>query len=100
MPLRLRERARVEVSFDFYLVILLFSNIQMDPVRKKALGRAMPKRGKVNRINRTDTLLRRQSQFIITTGLSTVLPEILTVLDSEQDMVRDPHMARKTYEDG
>ena len=71
----------------------------MDPVRKKALGRAMPKRGKVNRINRTDALLRRQSQFI-TTGFSTILPEILTILDSGQNMVRDPHMARKTYEDG
>jgi ribonuclease P/MRP protein subunit POP1 len=32
----------------------------MDPVRRKALGRALPKRGKANRIKRTDALLKRQ----------------------------------------
>jgi hypothetical protein len=32
----------------------------MDPVRRKALGRSLPKRGKTNRIRRTDALLKRQ----------------------------------------
>ncbi|TFK40578.1 NUC188 domain-containing protein [Crucibulum laeve] len=44
VPLRLRERARAE----------------MDPVRKKALGRSMPKRGKGKRISRTESFLKRQ----------------------------------------
>ncbi|OBZ71160.1 Ribonucleases P/MRP protein subunit pop1 [Grifola frondosa] len=44
VPLRLRDKARAE----------------MDPVRRKALGRSMPKRGKAKRVNRTTELLRRQ----------------------------------------
>ncbi|TDL22253.1 POP1-domain-containing protein [Rickenella mellea] len=44
VPARLRERARAE----------------MDPVRKKALGRSMPKRGKARRVSRTENLLKRQ----------------------------------------
>ncbi|KDR82747.1 hypothetical protein GALMADRAFT_238256 [Galerina marginata CBS 339.88] len=45
VPLRLRDRARAE----------------MDPVRKKALGRSMPKRGKDKRIGRTESFLKRQN---------------------------------------
>ncbi|KAH7915836.1 ribonucleases P/MRP protein subunit POP1-domain-containing protein [Hygrophoropsis aurantiaca] len=44
VPVRLRDKARAE----------------MDPVRKKALGRSHPKRGKANQISRTDSFLRRQ----------------------------------------
>lgn len=36
----------------------------MDPVRRKALGRSMPKRGKANRISRTDALLKRQRELV------------------------------------
>jgi len=32
----------------------------MDPVRRKALGRSMPQRGKAKRISRTESFLRRQ----------------------------------------
>ncbi|KZP33575.1 POP1-domain-containing protein [Athelia psychrophila] len=46
VPFRLRERARAE----------------MDIVRKKATGRFKPKRGKCNRISRTDALLKRQRE--------------------------------------
>lgn len=35
----------------------------MDVVRKKAIGRSMPKRGKSNRISRTNALLKRQSDI-------------------------------------
>ncbi|EIW81399.1 POP1-domain-containing protein [Coniophora puteana RWD-64-598 SS2] len=44
VPLRLRERARQE----------------MDPVKRKALGRSQPKRGKGKQISRTESLLKRQ----------------------------------------
>ncbi|KAF8158346.1 ribonucleases P/MRP protein subunit POP1-domain-containing protein [Crassisporium funariophilum] len=44
VPLRLREKARSE----------------MDPVRKRALGRAMPKRGKDKRVTRTESFRKRQ----------------------------------------
>ncbi|KAF5382413.1 hypothetical protein D9615_002972 [Tricholomella constricta] len=44
VPLRLREKARAE----------------MDPVRKKALGRSIPKLGKDKRIKRTELFARRQ----------------------------------------
>ncbi|KAH7927632.1 POP1-domain-containing protein [Leucogyrophana mollusca] len=44
VPVRLREKARAE----------------MDPVRRKALGRSKPKRGKTNHISRTESFLRRQ----------------------------------------
>ncbi|KAK7056731.1 Ribonucleases P/MRP protein subunit pop1 [Paramarasmius palmivorus] len=46
VPLRLRAKARAE----------------MDPVKKKALGRNMPKLGKAKQIARTEILLKRQSQ--------------------------------------
>jgi ribonuclease P/MRP protein subunit POP1 len=35
----------------------------MDPVQKKKTGRDLPKRGKANRISRTEELLRRQRKF-------------------------------------
>ncbi|KAI0333745.1 POP1-domain-containing protein [Cubamyces sp. BRFM 1775] len=44
VPLRLRDKARAE----------------MDPARRKALGRSMPKRSKKNQPSRTSQLLRRQ----------------------------------------
>ncbi|EGO23569.1 hypothetical protein SERLADRAFT_416006 [Serpula lacrymans var. lacrymans S7.9] len=44
VPLRLREKARAE----------------MDPVRRKALGRSIPKRGKGKQISRTEAFLKRQ----------------------------------------
>ncbi|RDB17942.1 Ribonucleases P/MRP protein subunit POP1 [Hypsizygus marmoreus] len=44
VPLRLREKARAE----------------MDPVRKKALGRSVPKLGKAKRLKRTEIFLKRQ----------------------------------------
>ncbi|KAI0373884.1 POP1-domain-containing protein [Pilatotrama ljubarskyi] len=44
VPLRLRDKARAE----------------MDPARRKALGRSMPKRSKKNQLPRTVQLLRRQ----------------------------------------
>jgi hypothetical protein len=37
----------------------------MDVVRKKALGRYLPRRGKDRRITRTDGFLKRQSQLIL-----------------------------------
>jgi ribonuclease P/MRP protein subunit POP1 len=43
-----------------YPTWIIKRNIKMDPVRRKALGRALPKRGKANRIKRTDALLKRQ----------------------------------------
>ncbi|CCL99258.1 uncharacterized protein FIBRA_01273 [Fibroporia radiculosa] len=44
VPLRLRDKARAE----------------MDPMRRKALGRSMPKQGSAKRVKRTLQLLRRQ----------------------------------------
>ncbi|EIN12776.1 POP1-domain-containing protein [Punctularia strigosozonata HHB-11173 SS5] len=49
VPARLREKARSEVRRLF-----------MDPVQKKKANRALPKRGKANRISRTEQLLKRQ----------------------------------------
>lgn len=48
----------------------------MDPIRKKVLGRSIPKRGKAKTLNRTDTFLGRQRKqfppflFILTKSLS------------------------------
>ncbi|KDQ62383.1 hypothetical protein JAAARDRAFT_121761 [Jaapia argillacea MUCL 33604] len=44
VPVRLRDKARAE----------------MDPARRKALGRSKPKLGKAKRVSRTETLLKRQ----------------------------------------
>ncbi|KAI0917369.1 hypothetical protein AcW1_007429 [Taiwanofungus camphoratus] len=44
VPLRLRDKAQAE----------------MDPMRRKALGRSIPKRGKAKRVSRTQELLKRQ----------------------------------------
>ncbi|KAF8225887.1 POP1-domain-containing protein [Tricholoma matsutake] len=44
VPTRLRDKARTE----------------MDPVRKKILGRSMPKRGKAKRLSRSELFLKRQ----------------------------------------
>ena len=62
VPLRLRDKARAEV----YLLVRLhcwdlsLRLIQMDPVRKKALGRSLPKLGRSKRLTRTETLMKRQ----------------------------------------
>lgn len=58
--------------------------MQMDPVRKKALGRSMPKRGKANRMTRTDSLLRRQSQSI-TASFSKIHSEIFIMIFTTGD---------------
>ncbi|KAF8908901.1 NUC188 domain-containing protein [Gymnopilus junonius] len=48
VPLKLRDRARAE----------------MDPVRKKALGRSMPKHGRDKQVTRTESFMKRQRDKI------------------------------------
>jgi ribonuclease P/MRP protein subunit POP1 len=68
VPLRLRDKSRSEVRSDFlytyttfYLIILL----EMGSMRRKALGRSLPKRGKDRRELRTDAFARRQSMLYL-----------------------------------
>ena len=41
-----------------------YSSNKMDPARRKALGRSNPKQGKLKRVKRTTSLLRRQSESV------------------------------------
>jgi Ribonucleases P/MRP protein subunit POP1 len=60
VPVRLRERARGEVSLDTHVLkpILMFLKMDAKPIK----GKSGPKRGKLKAITRTDSFLKRQSK--------------------------------------
>ncbi|KAM5533607.1 hypothetical protein V8D89_012720 [Ganoderma adspersum] len=63
VPLRLRDKARAEVSSvsgSSRPYGKTRGALKMDPARRKALGRSNPKQGKLKRVKRTTSLLRRQ----------------------------------------
>lgn len=63
VPVRLRDKARAEVRFYASRCKTSESHpLQMDPAKRKAIGRKLPKRGKSKQVNRTLSFLKRQRQ--------------------------------------
>lgn len=60
----------------------------MDPMRKKALGRSQPQRGKTKKIKRTVQLLKRQSQSPILRAV----PSFPYILTSEDKVWLETHI--------
>ena len=63
VPVRLRDKARAEVSLSCSLVLLIYTFLQMDANKRRLLGR--PKRGKAKQITRSEDFLKRQRVFCL-----------------------------------
>ena len=86
VPLRLRDKSRSEVRSDFlytYTTFCLITLLEMDSMRRKALGRSLPKRGKARLELRTDNFARRQSMLDLPVTLGPCSRVFLTLGDKK-----------------
>jgi hypothetical protein len=74
VPLRLRNKSRTEVRSDSvnHTYAWAYHYSKMDSLRRKILGRSLPKRGKDRRELRSDVLSRRQSELCLLETLGSV----------------------------